>query len=332
MAILAGFPRSLLWYRFPMVSDGDPSGGARDQRTGAVEAGNVARGSQEQTARRGPPSESLRRSTKPPPFKSDSLSREVVSAPELTRQHLDALFNREICVLRVSEFCAPELASRMADWLLAHARVEQYGHEELKQDGTLEYLYYGVDRVGVPFNKTLGPNGEAFCETYYREALPGIRRLRASIGCDLTPVDRLRLELDEIWPNGANVAAFEGRKMFVGIARIMQAERSKPSEQFPHFDGVLPNIFPFDGQFGANIYLRVPDEGGELQVWGAPPENEEIVRSKLGEPTRIKPSRGDLVLFDAGRVHAIGAFTKGVRVGLHCFVGYKKDHPIQLWN
>jgi len=155
----------------------------------------------------------------------------------------------------------------------------------------------------------------------------------------LSPIDKLRLELDENY--GANVAVFEEKKMFVGIGRVMRADGSVNSELQPHFDSLPPDFFPLDGQFSANVYLKVPESGGELEVWNVPPiPANEIVdsdpnkdwRKELPNSIKIKPNVGDLIMINTRRAHAIRRFDEGIRVTIQCFIGYKKDKPLYLWN
>ena len=107
----------------------------------------------------------------------------------------------------------------------------------------------------------------------------------------VTPIDKLRLELDEQFPHGATVARFQGRKMLTGIARITRAAYSQIVAEQPHFDALPEKYGVLDAQLAANIYLAVPPKGGELEIW----TSRRCIRSPqsvpIGVPSCLRPSR-----------------------------------------
>ena len=261
----------------------------------------------------------------------------VSIVPSLSQAALEQVVSGQVCVLLVRTFCDPQLCQKLTAQLLK-SRPEHYTHE-VYDHGHLKEEYLGVDRIGFPFNATFGGNAKA-SDIYYRSALPGIRHVRNACEPFLSPIDRLRLELDELWPDGATVAAFEGRKMFVGIVRVMQAATSTLSEEHPHFDALPERYRTFDAQLAANIFLAVPESGGEFETWNAPPLHAGVEslstdpdpRKHLGQGILVTPQTGDLVIFNAGRPHATRQFTSGSRISLQCFMGYARSHPLMLWN
>ena len=260
----------------------------------------------------------------------------IATVNQLTYNDLTSLFDGESCILVVKGFCPSETAERLSSWLLGETR-ERYDHEVHAPSG-VTYVYYGVDRVGIPFNKAFGEDERK--KAYYAQAPIAIRAMRAACTPLLSPIDQLRLILDEVWPDGAGIAAFEGKKMFAGIGRIMRSENSPPSE-IPHFDSTSPRIVSLRAQIAANIYVEMPDIGGELEVWDVPPipfgtptppEHGEDWRATLPEPIRVRPEIGDLVLFNAGCPHAIRRFSAGVRISVQCFLGVRDGHRLDLWD
>jgi hypothetical protein len=255
----------------------------------------------------------------------------------LDSQVLADLFRGEACLAIVKAFASPAMCARITEYVRHRVTASPYTHE-VYEHGQVQHVYFGVDRVGVPFNSTLTVVDTARArEHYYAEALPTIRRLRAAAAPELSPIDRLRLELDELWPRGAHIGSFEGRSMFVGIVRAMQPSRSEGSELHPHFDALPASVARFDGQFAANIFVSVPPAGGELEVWDVPPfeptgELPDEWRLVGGEPVAVKPEVGDLILFNARKPHAIRRFSGCDRISVQTFIGYRQDGPLLLWN
>ena len=79
----------------------------------------------------------------------------------------------------------------------------------------------------------------------------------------LSPLDKLRLDLDAAWEHGCTLSKdrHSGRALSPGMGRIMRAQ-GRWSEGFCHVDE-LDLISERRGLFGANVYLRVPGGGVE---------------------------------------------------------------------
>jgi hypothetical protein len=125
--------------------------------------------------------------------------------------------------------------------------------------------------------------------------------------------------------------------MLAGIGRITKASLSHLSADEPHFDALPERYLKLDSQFAANIYLKVPTSGGELEVWDVPPMKPLAVvpknwRSSLPQSIKIKPNVGDLVIFNCRRPHAICSFSGEDRVTVQMFIGLQENQPLQLWN
>ena len=264
----------------------------------------------------------------------------VLTLNNLDLASLEALFTNKICAIRVPNYADSDMCDNLSSWFLKNENIEEY-HHEVRVDDKVKYLKYGVDRVGVAYNTTYNkPADSAENIKYHHEALSGIRALREAMHPHLSPIDKLRLELDEIWTYDASVASFEGKKMFVGIGRVMQPETSHLAETQPHFDSVPEKLSILSGQFSANVYLKLPPSGGELELWDIPPlpiteiDNADLDtdwRSNLPQSLLIKPEKGDLILINTRRAHAIRKFDQGERATVQCFIGVKADHSLALW-
>ncbi|GBN44549.1 hypothetical protein AVEN_123923-1 [Araneus ventricosus] len=264
----------------------------------------------------------------------------VIETTELTADILKDLFDDKICVLCVRNYVPREVCEKL-DIFLQEKGSEPYTHE-IRKDGKVDLEYFGVNRYGFPLNSIYTDDTGKNLEKYLSLALPTIRSIRKAAAPYLTPIDKFRVELDEAWPNKANVAILNGRKTFCGIGRIMPTSLSELSEVQPHFDAVPTSCFPnIHKQFTANFYLNVPDQGGELEIWNIPPLDiseiesfkiPEDWRSTLPASMKVKPGQGDLVFFNTRRPHAITKFHgQNPRVSIQTFIGYTKEEEIFLW-
>ena len=168
----------------------------------------------------------------------------------------------------------------------------------------------------------------------------------------LAPLDKLRLELDEVWPEGASVRKNEaGRAFLAGVARVMRGP-TRYVEGFMHVDELAPMV-DSGGTFSANVYLKVPPTGGELAVWPLAvrsrwdfyrhaetlshltvqgEEGQALLRRKLPRPQLIKVAPGDLVVLCVQRPHAAQGFPMGTRVSVQSFLTFENGKALVLDN
>lgn len=258
------------------------------------------------------------------------------SEKKINPKSLDLLINNEIIALIITNYYQPELCDSLSYKLLESQNIQTYTHETIEND-KIEQKYYGVNRVGTPFNMTYNLTQKDLIERYYHDAAFGIETMRSFCYPALSPIDKLRLELDENFLPGATVAHFQNKKMLAGIGRISLASLSYLSEEQPHFDALPLKYATLDVQLAANIYLKVPDEGGDLELWNVPsltPLSKVASdwRSELPPSIKIKPRKGDLIIFNCRKPHAICAFKGNERVTAQVFIGYQKGNPLMLWN
>lgn len=247
------------------------------------------------------------------------------------------LIKNNIVTLVIKNFYQQELCQKLYKKILVNRSFEKYTHELVKGRRVIQ-KYFGVDRLGYPFNLTYNSSPESeITAHYYKEAARGICQLREYCMSAVTPIDKLRLELDERFELGATVAAFQGRKMLAGIVRISKEKLSNLSAEQPHFDALPTKFAHLNEQFAANIYLNVPNCGGELELWDTPPVEPLFQtpfdwRASLPTSIKIKPSQGDLIIFNCRRPHAISSFRGTDRVTAQVFIGFQKNKPLQMWN
>lgn len=229
--------------------------------------------------------------------------------------------------------------------------------QALIQQQTLErYLRapdIGVQRTGITFFETNG--SIEILERYYEQALLLIQHLRQVCFPYLSPIDKLRLDLSDMWLASAGIENIHNRTMLAGIGRVFEDGFELPPHQDilsrDILDGALPPTHVYEDlitQLSTNIYLQIPETGGELEIWESKPSVSEqqeirdadykyegiIDRANLPPATiTIKPEAGDLILFDSGRIHAVCSSTGGPRVSMSMFIGYRgKDKPLSYWS
>mmetsp|Transcript_30355 Transcript_30355/g.96870 ORF Transcript_30355/g.96870 Transcript_30355/m.96870 type:complete len:299 (-) Transcript_30355:180-1076(-) len=252
----------------------------------------------------------------------------------LRTEDLAALVQLESTALHVKGFYPAESCAALAAELLSQ---EQRNWEVVTAKG-LESS--DVLSVGTPFNVAQRSGADAV-EAYFNESREVMRSLRGPDGSRLSPLDKLRLELDEAWPAGARLSKHEGKPFLAGLPRVMHGP-TRWVQGFAHVDDISPCV-PGKGLFSANVYLQVPGAGlgGGLEIWpvtwrdAAALENhidlvrlftdqtdeaQTRVRAALPPPLTIDVEAGDLVLLCAKRPHAVVGFPFGTRVSVQSFV------------
>lgn len=255
------------------------------------------------------------------PFLPDDLPAVDKIGPDALNSGLKSVIAGDFIAVRCPKFYEQQLAEEMSTRLLQHPRFNHYDKAE------------DIGKVGPPYYDTVGdPELEA---KYWADSLEWITTLRAAFRPNLSPIDRLRLELDEQWPKGARLLRDAiNRPAFAGLSRVFE----DGAEALLHVDRLEWDApvgrFKFSpvAQVSVNVYMKTPMRGGELAIWRVKPDRHGheklripgsygLRRELLGEPdVVIKPQPGELILFDAQNVHAVYRSLGGLRVTISCFV------------
>jgi len=253
---------------------------------------------------------------------------------EIERLELDALkklMHEEVLAIYVPQFVTSDLASNL------YKQIIGYGFDK--------YLNApSIGRIGMAFYEA--ENQPQLMENYFENASNNINELRKRCMPYGSPIDLLRCALDEVWPAGAKLETLYGRKMYVGLSRVV-----KPEVLFLAHHDIFAKDAPdnfqahsLQTQIVANIYLSMPREGGALQIWDQQISPEEFDRMRgnsygiepaiLGKATlEVCPKAGDLILFNSRRMHAVTPGTEGIRLSLSCFIGYRGiATPLTFWS
>ncbi|MEV6384392.1 2OG-Fe(II) oxygenase [Streptomyces sp. NPDC051773] len=258
----------------------------------------------------------------------------LVRQAELSSEALKILTSGQALALHIPTYHSPEHCEQIAD-------------------SVIQRLHNGYQRI-------YESNVRAFTETrgneleqrrYLDDPASVMATVRASCLPLASPVDRLRCELDELWPGGARLLRLDSQALVFGMVRVWR----KGSQALPHLD-VLQHSVPnlrhhetFDEQIGVNIYLRMPQdlEGkeGTLEMWNLGlPDEKSIGSAKWGtygyrrellpDPdVSIRPEAGDLIMLRTTRLHAVHPTRTGERISLSGFMGHSSPQaPLRLWS
>jgi len=230
---------------------------------------------------------------------------------------LDAVRHGEAAALCIPGFVAPVVADRLAEAIVNHDSRRNYEARWAGRSGVSEtFSRTDTDRVG-PVDTT--PEGT----TDPHAVVDALRWQRESVAPNLGPMDKLRLELDEVMPGGAGLTRREGSLLLAGVGRLMER-----SDVAVHADAGRQDCLT------ANIYLRMPADGGATTIWQFDAEYRRAGRSYLFEPGEIpedtpevtfRPEPGDLVIWDPTRPHAVLPFGQGIRVTVQSWIHLAPD-------
>jgi len=226
------------------------------------------------------------------------------------------VFEGRVAAIRVPGYCPPDVAARIAEFLVGHPDRENYPArwaQAARDSGQgLPIDATDVDRVGKVDN--------SFRETAdsQPDVVDHMRAVRAAAAPALGPMDRLRLELDEIAPGGAGLFRRNGRVSLAGIGRIMES-----SQEIVHADVGRRACLT------ANVYLRLPACGGATRIWNYDGDYRQstssykFARDEIPESAPsclLEPAVGDLVIWNPVLPHVVLAFDDPPRVSLQSWL------------
>jgi hypothetical protein len=150
------------------------------------------------------------------------------------------------------------------------------------------------------------------------------------------------------WPFGLETLCYSGIPLHRSIARRIVAGSAEP-----HDDDIAKDI-PEDpiastvqAQLGVNLYIEIPESGGELEGWHRRMSRNEYDVSRNADPGlsygirrsvigacdwAVNPSLGDVIIFQNSELHAIRP-SEGARTTWGFFLGYRGDqHSMLIWS
>lgn len=251
----------------------------------------------------------------------------------LNLSSLNDLIASKVLAISVKQFFPSELCKEVSKKIFSE-KYEYY-----------DYAQQSVGRYGMSFSEIA--NETKFNE-YYKRSVNEIEVIRSIFHPFLSPIDHLRLRLDELWPVGAKIEqVHKNQKMFVGLLRVIDPNKIV----YPHQDMIAWNAYQCEKnavkiqkQLAANIYFQVPKNGGELELWDfgikkmsvynkLAGDSYGINKDKLPSPTlTLKPEEGELILFNPQNLHCILPGSSH-RLTQSCFIGYRNNkNSLTFWS
>ncbi len=267
----------------------------------------------------------------------DIVNNELRSAPvheqnEIDIDGLKKLIKGDIVALRIPGYIQNTVCDAVSDKILCSEDMGSFN--KANQIGRLGLAHFEIDSV------------ERFNE-YHDNAAKNTMRIRELFEPFISPIDKLRVTLDDIWPAGANLESLYGRKCFVGICRIIdpKVELLAHNDRLDRDSPDSIQAASLIGQLSANVFVQTPDVGGGLVLWDKEPLNEDeytrlkdgsygIQSNKLGTPhSTIEPKKGDLVIFNTRKYHGVAPGVGMARINIGMFIGYRgESSPLTYWS
>lgn len=255
----------------------------------------------------------------------------AVTSSEFTREQISDLAAGRCAAVQVPDLLPGELCRKTLN-ALSGVGFDSYGEVRVQP----AVMRFGV---GVSDHRDKGMVADS-----YWTAVDRANENWKGLGLPQDPFRACRDALGAQWPQGVAVGRRGGREMAAGVAR-------EPNQGFQvHFDDALRE-FRGDllddtlvAQFAFNLYLSVPESGGETVVWRrrwAPSDEEFRLPRSYGfsesvvegaESFELKPEVGQALLFDPRNYHAVRPSRGSRRIALGFSVGLSSSGELLTWG
>lgn len=206
---------------------------------------------------------------------SEVLVRESLQAADLQR-----LFRHQATALHIPHFFPRESAMQLGAQLSQQVQDGQARNWKVSTSQGLESSDVFTLGAHVPYNVAVA---NRTTEEYYEQVKQELYQRRRDTTTTtnnsdtakmLWPLDQFRLELDQVWPQGAGLARDDKDPRHCkggGLPRIMLGP-TRWKKGFVHVDEMAP-LSTTDGIFSANIYLQLPNPNDTetpqdiLEIW-----------------------------------------------------------------
>ncbi|MEV0293728.1 2OG-Fe(II) oxygenase [Nocardia sp. NPDC050710] len=255
----------------------------------------------------------------------------AVTASEFQRRHIADLASGRCAAVRVPDFISAGACAEILGALLG-APFDAYGTAR---------VYPPVLRFGVGVSDH---RREGVVADSYWAAVDSGRQAWRDLGLSFDPFLLCREGIGREWPNKVEIGRRGGREMGAGVAR-------EPNQGFQvHFDDALReftgNLLDANlvAQFAFNLYLSVPEQGGETVVWRhrwSPADELYRLPGSYGyrsdvvdaaESFALRPRVGEALLFDPRNYHAVLPSQGARRIALGFAVGLSDNGELLTWG
>ncbi|MFI5343648.1 MAG: hypothetical protein ACHQUC_05440 [Chlamydiales bacterium] len=260
----------------------------------------------------------------------------VKEADEISSQDIVDLATNKIGFLRIPHYVSQELSKGFCKKFFQHYRIQDY--ENAPGVGK-------ASNLGMALFECTGNAAEKKRAEYYEQAARSMHAIRQLFNPHLSPLDKLRLEMECKWKHGASLLNLGEGRMFSGLIRCLNSDVLAHEDKLERDIPIPVGKINYLSQIALNFYLEMPEIGGEVRRWHYSLEDESydtlrgasygIVPERLDDRyDEVKPQQGDLILFNPRFLHSIKA-SKGLgnRITLSSFILYGgHDQPLQFWS
>ncbi|WP_335986958.1 2OG-Fe(II)-dependent halogenase WelO5 family protein [Glycomyces sp. MUSA5-2] len=256
---------------------------------------------------------------------------EIVTSSTIQRNTLADLAAEKIAAIRIPDFLTAQEQQDLLERLL-EAEFESYGSER---------VYPQVMRFGVAVSDY---NEHGTLSDRYWEALDSNGDITGRLKLPYDPFRLCRERIGAELPFPVEIGTRRGRSFAPGVFR-------EPNNGFQvHFDDARRE-FPTNlvdenliAQFAFNLYLSVPEEGGETVIWRhhwMPEDESHRLPNSYGyaetvvaraESLEIRPNVGDVLLLNPRFFHAVRPSRGARRISLGFSLGLTDDGRLLTWG
>lgn len=180
----------------------------------------------------------------------------IVYAKKLTEKDIQHLLFRERLLLVIKSFVSLTQCAVLYKRIFSTLKMGSYANAP------------SIGRIGMAYFETTSAQDKQ--QEYFALQPRWTRQLRECLHPYISPIDMIRVNLDDVWSFGSHLAIMDGKKMFAGLVRYF----NKKSSAEPHQDSLVRNAPNTDlgaritGQLACNVYLKVPSQGGRARDMG----------------------------------------------------------------